>query len=64
MHMHVDEDEPSYQARAASACFAPAGVGAEAMVEAREDVDVREVVMLCEKREERSEATGGRADIG
>jgi hypothetical protein len=43
----------SYRAR--MVCFAPGpGVGVEN--EAREDREVREVVVACEKREERSEA--------
>jgi len=56
MRTHVDKDEPSYQAQAVTTCFAPAGNGTEAMAEEREDVDVREVVVHCERREERSEA--------
>src|ERR1700748_446090 len=40
----------SYRARVARACFTPIDVGA--MAEAREEVDVREVVVLCEKTEE------------
>jgi hypothetical protein len=50
----------SYRARIANACCFPTGnagvgcVGAE--TEAREDVDVREVVVPCERMEDRSEA--------
>jgi len=36
-----------------SACFAPADVGAGAIAEAREGVDVHKVVVLCERRQER-----------
>jgi len=54
----IDENELSHQSRVASACLAPAGIGTEAMVEAREDVDVQEVVVLCERREGQSEAVG------
>jgi len=38
IHTQVDEDEPSRHVRAASVCFAPAGIGVEAMAEAREVV--------------------------
>jgi hypothetical protein len=46
----------SYRARSTSACcFAPdSGAGVDA--DAREDVEVREVVVPCERMEERSEA--------
>jgi len=54
-------------ARAANACcFAPGNVGVDVVVaerEAREDVDVQEVVMPCERMEEQSE-TEGRTDGG
>ena len=50
----IDENEPSHQSWAASTCLAPAGVGIEAMVEAQEDVDIREVLVLW--REGQSEA--------
>jgi len=58
MRTHVDKDEPSYQAQAVTTCFAPAGNGTEAMAEEREDVDVREVVVFYEGREEWSEVVG------
>jgi hypothetical protein len=51
----------SYRARVTCACFAPGadedvGVGAHAETDGvREEVDVREVVVPCEKRDERSE---------
>ena len=50
------EKSTSYRARVACACcFAPgAGVGVD--TEVREEMDVREVVVPCEKRDERSEA--------
>ena len=54
-------------ARAANACcFAPGNVGVDVVVaerEARENVDVWEVVMPCERMEGQSE-TEGRADGG
>jgi hypothetical protein len=66
----------SYRARVACACFAPGAdedVGVDAHAETdvvREEVDVRELVVPCEKRDERSEAvvavdwTDVRADGG
>jgi hypothetical protein len=64
----------SYRARVVCACcFAPGadvGVEADADTEAREDMDVREVVVPCEKSDERSEVvvavdwTDVRADGG
>lgn len=65
----------SYRARVTWACcFAPGaddvGVEADADTEAREEMDVREVVVPCEKRDERSEVvvavdwTDVRADGG
>jgi len=51
MAVHVDEVK-SHQVQAANACFAPAGVGAGAMAEAREDVDIQEVMALCEREEQ------------
>jgi hypothetical protein len=64
----------SYRARVACACcFAPVadvGVEADADTEAREEMDVREVAVPCERRDERSEVvvpvdwTDVRADGG
>ena len=49
MCMHVDKDKLSHQARAVSTGFIPAGVGDEARGEEREEMDVQEVVVLCER---------------
>jgi len=45
-------------AQAGSTCFTPASIDAEARTEMREKVVVREVVVLYDRREERSEAVG------